>query len=107
MSPVITYESSDGVATVTLNRPEKINALSNAVVAGLHDALERADRDDTVRAVVLRGAGRHFSSGFDLQEEVQSGPGSALECVDLLGEDIAVTMRLWSFPKPTVAVVTG
>lgn len=107
MSGVVAYETSAGAATITLNRPEKINALSKAVVAELHNALGRAESDDDVRAVVLRGAGRHFSSGFDLHEEVQCGPGSALEWMDLLGEDVAVTMRLWSLAKPTIAAVTG
>lgn len=101
------YEAAAGSAAITLNRPEKVNALSQAVVTGLHEALDRAETDPEVRVVILRGAGPHFSSGFDLNEEVQSGPDSPLGWAELLGEDIAVTMRLWSFPKPTIAAVAG
>ena len=107
MTSVVTYDAAAAVATITLNRPEKLNALSNAVVAGLHEALDQAERDDDVRLVVLRGAGRHFSSGYDLQEEVAADLRSALRWSETLGEDIALTMRLWSFPKPTIAAVSG
>jgi enoyl-CoA hydratase len=107
LNSVVTYDAAAAVATITLNRPEKLNALSKAVVAGLHEALDLAERDDDVRVVVLRGAGRHFSSGFDLQEEVHSDVRSALDWSELLGEDIEATMRLWSFPKPTIAAVSG
>jgi enoyl-CoA hydratase len=108
LNSVVTYDAAAAVATITLNRPEKLNALSKAVVAGLHEALDRAERDDDVRVVILRGAGKHFSSGFDLQEEVHSSElRSALDWSELLGEDIAATMRLWSFPKPTIAAVDG
>ena len=58
----------DGVQTITLNQPEKFNALSSAMLTGLSEALRVAERDAAVRAVVLTGAGKAFSSGADITE---------------------------------------
>lgn len=62
----IIYEVADGYATVTLNRPEKRNALSMQLLAELHEALWEADDDTEIHAVLLRGAGKDFSAGYDL-----------------------------------------
>jgi len=62
----------DGVLTLTLDRPDKRNALSAALVDAMHAALERADLDAEVRVVVLRGAGRDFCAGADLEELLAS-----------------------------------
>jgi enoyl-CoA hydratase/carnithine racemase len=67
----VLYEVKDGVAVVTLNRPEKLNAMTAQMGAELADAMAEADDDDSVRAVVLTGAGRAFCAGADL------GSGSA------------------------------
>ncbi len=103
----VLYERNGSVATVTLNRPEKLNALNKEVVQGLHESLDAVERDDSVRVVVLRGAGKSFSSGFDLAEEVGERPSSALAWSEVLGEDIELTMRLWELDRPTIAAVTG
>jgi enoyl-CoA hydratase/carnithine racemase len=63
----IVVEKEDGVATITLNRPEKHNALSQGLLAELRDTLDETESDKTIRVVVLTGAGRQaFSTGFDL-----------------------------------------
>lgn len=62
----IVYEAAEGVARVTLNRPEKLNAISPRMLRELHDALWEADDDVSVHCVVLRGAGRAFCAGYDL-----------------------------------------
>ena len=62
-------EQDAGVATLTLNRPEKQNALSQGLMAELRDAFDAIDRDPHVRVVLITGAGRAFSSGFDLSPE--------------------------------------
>ena len=62
----ITYQVSDGVARITLNRPEKLNAISQRMLRELHDALWEADDDTAVSCVILRGAGRAFCAGYDL-----------------------------------------
>jgi enoyl-CoA hydratase/carnithine racemase len=62
----ILYDVDDGVCTVTLNRPHKLNAVTSEVVAQLIAAFDRADGDDGVRAVIVTGAGRAFCAGADL-----------------------------------------
>lgn len=104
---VIEYETAPPVARITLNRPDKLNALSYALVDGLRDALRRAAADDDVKVVVLRGAGRAFSAGYDLSEEVSD----AIEGVDawhqVLSKDVDLTLELLRLPKPTIAAVHG
>ena len=70
MSDAVLYETRGPAAWITLNRPEKLNALNHAVVDGLHEGLGRAVADDEVKVVVLTGAGRAFSAGYDIGEEV-------------------------------------
>ena len=100
--------SLDGaVLTVTLERPEKRNALSAAVVEALHAALERAELDADVRVVVLRGAGKDFCAGADLEELLASADRSPAEneaSARRLG-DVFTRIRL--LPKPVVARVHG
>ena len=103
----VLYERSGLVATIIINRPEKLNALNQAVVDGLHRGLDAVERDEQVRLVVLRGAGTSFSSGFDLAEEAGEPPSSALQWSRVLAEDIDLTMRLWELDRPTIAAVTG
>jgi methylglutaconyl-CoA hydratase len=104
--PVVTA-LADGVLTVTLDRPDKRNALSAAVVEGLHGALERADLDATVRVVVVRGAGKDFCAGADLDELLASAelpPAENEASARRLGD---VFTRIRRLPKPVVARVHG
>ena len=64
--PVVLYEERGSVAIVTLNRPEKMNALTEGVVQGIADAIDRATASRPVRSIVLRGAGRTLTGGYDL-----------------------------------------
>ncbi len=98
---------ADGVLAVTLDRPEKRNALDSAVVEGLHDALERAALDAGVRVVALRGAGTDFCAGADLAELLASreqSPADNEAHALRLGEVFLAIRRL---DKPVVAVVQG
>ncbi len=63
------YDVSDNIATVTLNRPERLNAISGGMLASFSDALREADRDHNVRVIILTGAGKGFCSGLDLKEQ--------------------------------------
>ena len=77
MTSTVLTEHADGVATFTLNRPERLNAINPMLLADLTAALDAANRDDAVRAVVLRGAGRAFCAGDDLKEfDSQAGTES-------------------------------
>ena len=64
--PAVLYSAEGGVATLTMNRPEVLNALNNDLLVGLRAGLARAKADDAVRAVLLTGAGRGFCAGADL-----------------------------------------
>jgi methylglutaconyl-CoA hydratase len=104
--PVATALES-GVLSVTLDRAEKRNALSAAVVEALHQALDRADLDADVRVVVLRGAGKDFCAGADLEELLVSAdlsPADNEASARRLGE---VFTRIRRLPKPVVARVHG
>jgi methylglutaconyl-CoA hydratase len=96
-----------GVLTLTLNRPDKRNALSASLVEALHQALESADLDPEVRVVVITGAGKDFCAGADLEELLASADAApeANEAAALrLG---GLFSRLRQLPKPVVAVVRG
>jgi enoyl-CoA hydratase len=108
MTDVVLYERRGPTAWITLNRPEKLNALNDAVVRGLEDAVARATADDEVRVVVLAGAGRAFSAGYDLSAEAdETSLDTASKWRELLRKDVEMTMRIWSLPKPTIAAVRG
>ncbi len=98
---------SGGVLTLTLNRPEKRNALDSPMVGALQQQLERAELDAEVKVVVVRGAGKDFCAGADLAELLESvdqTPDDNAAHAQRLG-DVFVTMR--KLPKSVVAVVEG
>jgi len=108
MSEAVLYETRGPAAWITLNRPEKLNALNGAVLEGLNAALDRAAADDEVKVVVLKGAGeRAFSAGYDLSAEAAHADIPAHEWHGVLATDVDATMKLWALPKPTIAAVHG
>jgi enoyl-CoA hydratase len=104
MDDLIRYERREPLAVLTLNRPDKLNAINKAMVAGLHRALDAAESDDAVRAIVVAGAGRAFSSGFDL--DMEAGGGNVPDPLAVrraLEDDFRIIMRFWDCPKVTIA----
>ena len=101
----VRYETRGPVALIALNRPDKLNAISPAMVPELNRALDIAEGDDDIRAVVIHGNGRAFSSGFDLQDDEDWSDATAVR--QALTEDFNMIMRFWDCPKPTVAAVHG
>src|ERR1700674_2470010 len=119
----ILYEVDDAILTITLNRPDKLNAFTTRMLTELIDAFDRADKDDAVKAVIVTGAGRAFCAGADL-----SGGGATFDRaarpdrpqVPLgadgepdLSHDAArdgggrVTLRIFSCLKPVIAAING
>jgi 2-(1,2-epoxy-1,2-dihydrophenyl)acetyl-CoA isomerase len=102
----------DGIATLTMNRPDSRNALSRAMMLGLQEALQRLATDPAVRLVVLTGAGRAFCSGGDVKGFAQAvggasaGPSFDQKVTDLRARMDAVRW-LHEMPKPTLAVIPG
>src|SRR5262249_35180403 len=100
------YDVADGVATITINRPERRNALSWTVMTELRSAFARAKADPEVRVVVLTGAGdKAFSAGADLSR-MAAGAGF-LDLHDARGELARLFREVWELGKPTVARVRG
>ncbi|HET6629522.1 MAG TPA: enoyl-CoA hydratase/isomerase family protein [Woeseiaceae bacterium] len=103
---LVTLAVSESIALITLNRPDKLNAINRAMLDELEQALDTAEADDRVRAIVLCGEGRAFSAGFDLDSPVfDSGSTEAIR--EELTRDFNVIMRFWDCRKPTVAAVHG
>jgi enoyl-CoA hydratase len=107
MSDVLVYERRGPAAWVTLNRPDKLNAINTEMVTALREALANARGDDEVKVVVLTGAGRAFSAGYDIAEEVDTDIEGPDRWHSVLAADVDVTMELWSLDKPTIAAVRG
>ena len=108
MSDTVRYEVKDAVGTITLNRPDAMNALTTEMKEALRDTVQRAAADDSVRAVVLTGAGRAFCAGQDLREHMTSLESGAAG----LGETVRAhynptALALARMPKPVVAAVNG
>jgi enoyl-CoA hydratase len=102
-------ERAPGVHYVTLDRPEKRNAISNALRAELLDALQTAERDDAVRVSVIRGAGKCFSSGYDLSSDLSADqpyftPAVGMQWARHVSEG---WMSLWDLSKPVIAQIHG
>jgi len=105
MAPLLLAHTAEGVCTLTLNRPEKRNAINRAMLRLLDEALSAAEHDPAVQVLVLRGAGsRAFSAGGDLSEFKNLHSGEIQEWI-LLGN--SVFNRLENLPQPTVAVLEG
>lgn len=107
MSDTVLYETRGPSAWLTLNRPEKLNAINHDLRDTLVRLLDRAVADDDVRVVVIRGAGRAFSAGFDLSEEAAGAIDNVIDWQRELATDVAMTMKVYDLPKPTIAAVHG
>jgi enoyl-CoA hydratase len=104
----IIYETEGPLAWITLNRPDKLNAISKPMVAELNAALDLALHDEQVRVILIKGEGRAFSAGFDLELDSDSKltPEQELEALKQeLYTDFDLIMRFWDSPKPTIAAV--
>lgn len=115
MSTVL-YDVRDRVATLTLNRPERLNAINAELPGDLRAAVERADADPSVHVIVLQGAGKGFCGGYDLQEYAETPgemPGNqempwdpTLDYI-MMSKNTDDFMSLWRASKPTICKIHG
>ncbi len=100
----LTLDVSDRIATITVNRPDKLNALNGETIAELGEAIDRVREDDAVGGVILTGAGRAFVAGADISEMADQ---SALDARRRAQRGQEIFNRFESSPKPVVAAVNG
>jgi len=120
--PAVRYEERDSIGIITLDRPEKLNTLTEAVVQGVADGIDAATAAREVRAVVLRGAGRAFTAGYDLVAEGAGGWGSPYDApgpepragawdpvrdYQFMNQNVQRFMKIWHCPKPVIGEIHG
>jgi len=103
----VLFERRGPAAWLTLNRPDKLNAMDHVLVRELDRRLREIEEDDAVKVVVLTGAGRAFSAGYDISEEVTDNIVGAEQWRSVLAVDVELAMRLWALSRPTIAAVRG
>src|SRR5258708_21342654 len=103
----IPLERAERVGILTLNVHERMNAIDWRMLEELGAAFDELEADDGVRAIVLTGAGKAFSSGFDLKEQMAARPEGPAVWREILARDFNGVMRFWHCPKPTIAAVRG
>ena len=108
MSDTLLVTSDGGVTTLTLNRPDKLNAFNDELLSALGDALKKAERDAATRCLVITGAGRGFSAGQDLASVQARGEGEAFSYRQhLVRHYNPIIERLRALEKPVIAAVNG
>jgi len=110
----VLYEAGEGVATLTLNRPRRLNAIVPELMEDFDAGLARAEADEAVRVVRLRGAGRAFCAGYDIgwgaaamQDAEGDEPWDPMADLRMMSRYVGSYMSLWRSPKPVVAQVQG
>ncbi|MEM7411567.1 MAG: crotonase/enoyl-CoA hydratase family protein [Myxococcota bacterium] len=127
---VVLYEERDSIAIITLNRPEKKNTLTDAVIQGVANGIDAASKSPAVAAVVLRGAGDTFTAGYDLTAGSDAGSGGGepsgwstpygavgpkpregawdpVRDWQFMGNNVRRFMKIWECPKPVLGEVKG
>lgn len=114
----LTYAVADRIATITLNRPDRLNAISTELPGALRDAVHAAEADDSVHVIVLQGAGRAFCAGYDLKDfaetpdvellqDADRGPWDPIRDYRFMKHCTDCFASLWKSLKPTIAKVHG
>jgi enoyl-CoA hydratase len=111
--PVL-YETGEGVATLTLNRPDRLNTIVPELIDAFDEALARANSDSDVRAIRLKGAGRTFCAGYDIdwgaelmERQEEGAPWDPILDYQTMSRYVSSYMSLWRSPKPVIAQVHG
>jgi len=107
-APVLLETIQDGIATLVMNRPDRLNALNNELSAALNEALSRVGSDESVRVVVLTGAGRAFCAGGDLAAIGKGREARDIEQLrPILRAGMQAVLKMRTIPQPVVAAVNG
>ena len=116
MEQAVLYEVAGGVARITLNRPERLNAINGPLLAGLRESVVAANEDAAVKVMVLSGAGRAFCAGYDLDfgtkaedasQRAMSGQWDPVADYRMMSRNVRTFMSLWESPKPVIAQLHG
>jgi len=117
----VLYEENEGIAILSINRPEKKNTLTNNVIQGVEDGIDRASRSKKVAAIVLRGVGDTLTAGYDLTAqgndwdtpygapdiETRKGAWDPVRDLQFMGNNVRRFMRIWQCPKPVLGEIRG
>ncbi len=103
----VTSEARGGAVWITLHRPDALNAITPDVVKGVSDALDRAEHDPAIKAVVLTGTGRAFCAGADLKFVRCESQGNEAAVSRFLNSVLGLMARIENFPRPVIAAVNG
>lgn len=120
MADEVLYEERDGIAIIAINRPDKKNTLTDAVVQGIADGIDTAARSKAVAAIVLRGVGDTFTAGYDLTNrgrwdmpygapdiDNRAGAWDPVKDYQFMGNNVRRFMRIWECPKPVLGEIRG
>jgi 2-(1,2-epoxy-1,2-dihydrophenyl)acetyl-CoA isomerase len=106
--PVLLEAKHEGIATLVMNRPDRLNALNNELAIAVNDALGRFAEDDTVRVVVITGAGRAFCAGGDLAAMAKGHQSGATQDLEpLLRAGMQMVLKMRTMAQPVIAAVNG
>ena len=103
----ITIDRQDAIWLVTLNRPERLNAMSQKMLLEIDSACDMIEEDTSCRVVVLTGSGKAFTPGFDLQDQAAKTPQGVEAWRPVLQRNFNSVIRFWNLTKPTIAAVNG
>ena len=117
----VLYEESDGIAIIAINRPDKKNTLTEAVIQGIADGIDQATRSAAVAAIVLRGVGDTFTAGYDLTQseerfdrafgsaaiDARDGAWDPVRDYRMMGNNVRRFMSIWECPKPVIGEIRG
>jgi len=119
---LVRYEEGDDIAIISLNRPDRLNTLTEGVVEGVADGIDRATKSKSVRAIVLRGEGRAFTAGYDLVAgeaggwtspydappvDTREGAWDPVRDYQWMNANVQRFMKIWHCPKPVIGQIHG
>ncbi|MDP7066833.1 MAG: crotonase/enoyl-CoA hydratase family protein [Acidimicrobiales bacterium] len=113
MSGSVLYEEQESVAIIAINRPDRLNTLTQEVIQNVAASIDRATQAENVAAIVLRGEGRNISAGYDLDDFLDNGDVVDSEIWDpvrdyqSMSANVRSFMKIWECPKPVIAEISG